>query len=60
MLELLRLWGWTKCVLHYEVAMSLLGIEVECYNLNIKCPHRLMCLNTWSPVDGTIWEVIET
>lgn len=25
--------------------------------LKLKCLHRLMCFNTWSPEGGTVWEV---
>lgn len=27
-----------------------------CGGLNEKCPDRLMCLNTWLPLDGAVWE----
>lgn len=32
--------------------------EVDlCCGLNVKCgPHRLVCLNTWVPAGGSIWD----
>lgn len=30
--------------------------QTTCYSLNVKCPPQTHTLNTWSPVDGTIWE----
>jgi hypothetical protein len=27
------------------------------FGVDVKCPHRLLCWNTWSPGDGAVWEV---
>jgi hypothetical protein len=29
--------------------------ETVCSDLHENVPHRLRCLNTWSPVGGTVW-----
>lgn len=31
----------------------------RCGGVNKNDPHLFICLNTWSPFDGTIWEEIE-
>lgn len=30
-----------------------------CHSSNVKCPPGLICLNTWSPVDGTGLQIME-
>lgn len=29
------------------------------YNLTVKCPCGLVCLDTWSLADGAIWEIVD-
>lgn len=33
------------------------AVEGNCAAFNGNGPNRLMCLNTWPPAGGTIWEV---
>jgi hypothetical protein len=35
---------------------SVLALEKKCSGLNENRPHRLICLNAWLSVGGTVWE----
>ena len=39
-----------------DFAQASLEFVVYCDGWNENAPHRLLYLNTWSPVGGTVWE----
>jgi hypothetical protein len=42
-------WGWTECILHYEMVVSLWGAGVECYGLDLKCSLNLTYFEGFVP-----------
>lgn len=50
---------WPKYILHQDMIGAYEVQEVECGDLNENCLHRLVCLNTWPLVGGTVCEGLE-
>lgn len=51
------LWtSWAQCILYHGKAISQCWPGTECKRLNIKCPHRLICLQTLSTASCIVWQ----